>query len=259
MRKRLEAQRVVEVTTMEERLVLITGASRGIGAETAKCLARSSHFVCINYRKSKDEAEDVASCIRQSGGRCATVYADISKEDEVMAMIEGIRDRYGYISCLVNNAGYVSTRKDLKDVSYGEFHKIFSTNVYGAFFAIKHTVRHMKHLGKGAIVNVSSESATYGGNMITAYAASKGAINSLTRGLARELASSNIRVNAVSPGVIDTRTPREKTGSQDDGVVQSIPLGRMGKPEEVAQVISWLLSDSSSYVSGAIVPVAGAR
>lgn len=244
---------------MEERLVLITGASKGIGAETAKFLARGSHFVCINYHMNRDAAEDVASHIRRSGGRCATVCADIGQEDEVKAMIEGIRERYGYILCLVNNAACVSTRKSFEDISYDELHRIFSVNVYGAFLAIKHAVGHMRHLGKGAIVNVSSEAGTYGGNMIAAYAASKGAINSLTRGLARELAASNIRVNAVSPGVIDTRADCEETESKMDEVVKSIPFCRMGKPEEVAQVISWLLSDSASYVSGAVVPVAGAR
>lgn len=244
---------------MEKKLALITGASRGIGSETAKLLARGSHFVCINYHKSKDEAESVASCIRQSGGECATLGADVSKEDEVIAMVNEIRERYGYISCLVNNAGYTSACQNLEDVSCDEFHRVFSVNVYGTFFAIKHAVSHMKHLGKGAIVNVSSECATYGGNRITTYAASKGAVNSLTRGLARELASSSIRVNAVSPGIIDTGMHSTKTEAHLDGVVQSIPFRRMGRPEEVAQVISWLLSDSASYVSGAIVPVAGAR
>ncbi len=245
--------------TMDKKLALVTGAGKGIGAETARLLARNGYFVCINYHTSADGAEEVASCIRQSGGRCATVCADVSKEDEVIAMIEYIRETYGYVSALVNNAGYVSSRGRLEEVSCAEFHKIFSVNVYGVFFAIKHAVGHMRHLGQGAIVNVSSEAATYGGRMIAAYAASKGALNSLTKGLARELAASHIRVNAVSPGVIDTRSPREETEGQMDGIVESIPFRRMGKPEEVAQVISWLLSDLASYVSGAIVPVAGAR
>ena len=244
---------------MEKRVALITGASRGIGAETAKLLAHGNHFVCINYHKGKDAAEDLASSIRQSGGACATLCADVSREDEVIAMIGDVRDRYGWISCLVNNAGYVSGCQNFEDMSCDELHSVFSVNVYGAFFAIKHAVGHMKRLGKGAIVNVSSEAATYGGNRIAAYAASKGAINSLTRGLARELASSHIRVNAVSPGIIDTDMHREKAECQRDEMVRSIPFQRMGKPDEVAQVICWLLSDSSSYVSGAIVPVAGAR
>ncbi len=244
---------------MKEKLALITGAGKGIGAATAKCLARSNHFVCINYHESEDAAEDVASHIRQSGGRCATVCADISNEDEVKAMIEDIRQRYGYLSYLVNNAGYVSTRKSFEEISCDELHRVFAVNVHGTFFAIKHVAGHMRRLGQGAIVNVSSEAGTYGGNMIAAYAASKGAVNALTKGLARELAASNIRINAISPGVIDTRADREKTEGQVGGIVESIPFRRMGKPEEVAQVISWLLSDSASYVSGAIVPVAGAR
>jgi NAD(P)-dependent dehydrogenase (short-subunit alcohol dehydrogenase family) len=244
---------------MEEKLALITGASKGIGAATAKVLARRGHFVCINYHESKDAAEDVASQIIQSGGRCVTVGADISKEDDVKAMIEELRERYGYLSYLVNNAGYVSTRKSFEDISGDELHRVFAVNVHGPFFAIKYAVGHMRHLGRGAIVNVSSEAATYGGNMIAAYAASKGAVNSLTKGLARELAASGIRVNAVSPGVIDTRANREETDGQVNGIVESIPFRRMGQPEEVAQVISWLLSDAASYVSGAIVPVAGAR
>jgi len=244
---------------MEKRLALITGASRGIGAETAKRLALDGYFVCLNFHRSKDEVEGVASYILQSGGQCAMLCADVSCEGDVVGMLDDIQDRYGYVSCLVNNAGYVSACQNLEDMGCDEFHKVFAVNVYGVFFAIKYAVRHMKHLGKGAIVNVSSESAAYGGSRISAYAASKGAVNSLTKGLARELAPFHIRVNAVSPGVIDTAATREKTESRRDEMIRSIPLGRMGKPEEVAEVISWLLSDSSSYVSGAIVPVAGAR
>lgn len=244
---------------MEKRIALITGASRGIGAATAMRLALDGCFVCLNFHRGKDEAEEVASSIRQSGGQCATFCADVSCEDDVVGMLNDIQSRYGHVSYLVNNAGYVPACGPLEEMSCDEFHKVFAVNVFGVFFAIKHAVGHMKHLGQGAIVNVSSEAATYGGNRITAYAASKGAINSLTKGLARELAPFHIRVNAVSPGVIDAGANRQETESRREEMARSIPLGRMGTPEEVARAISWLLSDLSSYVSGAIVPVAGAR
>jgi len=244
---------------MEKSLVLITGASKGIGAETAKLLAQGGHFVCLNYHRSEDEAEGVASCIRRAGGECVTLRADVSKEDEVIGMVNDIRDKYGDLSYLVNNAGCVSACQDLDEMSCDEFHRIFAVNVYGTFLAIKHAVGHMKRLGRGAIVNVSSESATYGGHRITAYAASKGAINALTKGLARELAPYHIRVNAVSPGIIDAGANQARTECRREEAARSIPLGRMGRAEEVAQAISWLLSDAASYVSGAVVPVAGAR
>ncbi len=237
----------------DKKVVLITGASRGIGAETAKLLAENNYFVCINYHSNKEKAVELAKNIYEFGGSCELFQADISKEECVFEMVNSIRKSYGFIYSVVNNASYNSTYDNFENIKSEEFKKIFSVNVYGIFFVIKHTIPHMKLLKNGVIINISSESAIYGGNYISPYAASKGAINSLTKGLSRELAKHNIRVNVVSPGIIDTHL------HHNENIILSIPLGRMGHPLDVAHAILWLISDHASYISGIVLSVNGAR
>ncbi len=244
---------------MNKNIVLVTGASRGIGAETAKVLGEVGYFVCVHYYKNASLAENVVEYILKAGGSADVTQADISKEAEIVEMFERIDKQYGSISALVNNAGSNGGFLVSEEISINNLLSVFSLNVFGVFICIREAVKRMKKIGGGSIVNVSSEAARFGGHNLTHYAASKAAINAATKGFARELAPFNIRVNAVSPGVIDTDAHRDISKKRRETLKHSLPMGRMGEPGEVAKTIAWLLSDDASYVSGSIIPVSGAR
>ena len=248
---------------MDEGLI-ITGASRGIGAATARIAGRSGYAVCVNYLKNKSAAMQIVEEIKADGGRALALGADISQEEEVVKLFRTVDDKLGKISALVNNAGILETQMRIENMDAARLNRVFLTNITGSFLCAREAVKRMstKNGGKGgAIVNVSSAAARLGsaGEYVD-YAASKGAIDTFTRGLAQEVAEEGIRVNAVRPGVIDTDI--HASGGEPgrvERVKASVPMKRGGSAEEVAKAIMWLLSSESSYTTGSLLEVSGGR
>lgn len=247
-----------------QRIMLVTGASRGIGAATARLAAQQGYAVGINYRERRAPAEQLAAEINGAGGRAICVAADVSRETDVVRMFEAIDSQLGRLTALVNNAGILETQMPLENVDAARLQRVFATNVIGSFLCAREAIRRMarKHGGSGgAIVNVSSMAARLGSpHEYVDYAASKGAIDTMTIGLAREVAAEGIRVNAVRPGLIDTEM--HAAGGEPGRIERlkgSTPLQRGGTAEEVARAILWLLSDEASYTTGAFIDVSGGR
>ena len=240
-------------------VTIITGASRGIGAAAAKLCADAGHAVCVNYQASAEKAEAVVAEIVAAGGKAIAVQANTANEADVMRLFDTAQTELGAISGLVNNAGVHGPRGRLDDLSVAEIEDVLDVNVLGCFLCAREAVKRMstKHGGQGgAIVNISSGAATAGGpNDGILYAASKGAVNSLTIGLAQEVAGEGIRVNTVAPGLTETDMPGEKLKTLGPG----LPMGRPGQPIEAAEAIFWLLTDKASYVSGANLRVGGGK
>lgn len=241
------------------KIVLVTGASRGIGAATARLLGRQGYKVCVNYLRRDREAEEVVEDIISSGSSAFACQADVACEDEVVKLFDSVEQTFGAITHLVNNAGILLPQTRLADMTAERINKMLTTNVTSCFLCCREAVRRMKP--GGSVVNVSSAAARTGspGEYID-YAAAKGAIDTLTRGLSLEVAKDNIRVNCVRPGFIytDIHIDGGEPG-RVDRLSSQIPLGRGGTVEEVAAAISWLLSDEASYVTGSFLDVAGGR
>ena len=245
-------------------VLIVTGGSRGIGAATALIAGRNGYAVCVNYLKNEEAAEKIVNEINSNGGRAIAVCADISLEEEVVDLFQTVDVQLGTVSALVNNAGILETQMRIADMDAARLNRVFLTNITGSFLCAREAVKRMsrKNGGNGgAIVNVSSAAARLGspGEYVD-YAASKGAIDTFTIGLAREVAEEGIRVNAVRPGIIDTDI--HASGGEPgrvDRVKGTIPMKRGGSPEEVARAIMWLLSVESSYTTGALLDVSGGR
>lgn len=246
------------------KLVLITGGSRGIGAATALLAARQGYAVAVNYSANSLAADEVVRQIRQSGGQAMAVQADVALEAQVVTMFEKIDAKFGPVSALVNNAGVVDQTTRIDAITLERLQRLFAVNVFGSFLCAREAVRRMstRYGGTGgAIVNVSSAAARLGSpGQYVDYAAAKGAIDTFTLGLAKEVASEGIRVNAVRPGLIDTDIhasgglpQRAKT------LAPEVPMQRAGTAEEVAEAIVWLLGDQASYATGALLDIAGGR
>jgi NAD(P)-dependent dehydrogenase (short-subunit alcohol dehydrogenase family) len=254
---------VGEPSIMSAALV-ITGASRGIGAATARLAAAEGYSVCVNYRRDRAAAEAVVRSIEASGGRAVAVGADVAVEADVVRLFETSQRELGPLRGLVNNAGLLETQMRVEAMDAARLSRVFATNVIGAFLCAREAVRRMsrRHGGDGGvIVNVSSVASRLGspGEFVD-YAASKGAIDTMTIGLAREVAEEGIRVNAVLPGVIYTEM--HASGGEPDRVERiksSVPMKRGGTADEVARAILWLLSDQASYTTGALLDVSGGR
>jgi NAD(P)-dependent dehydrogenase (short-subunit alcohol dehydrogenase family) len=246
------------------KTILITGASRGIGAATALLCAQRGYAVAVNYASKAAAAHEVVQAAQACGVPALALQADVSNEAEVLAMFARIDAELPPLAGLVNNAGVVASASRLEDMSFARWQRLFEVNVFGTFLCAREAVKRMStHKGKqgGAIVNMSSAAARLGSpNIYVDYAASKGAIDTFTLGLAREVAAEGIRVNAVRPGVIDTDI-HALSGMADLALSQAalLPIRRLGSAEEVANAVLWLLSDEASYTNGALLDVAGGR
>lgn len=249
---------------MSDKILLVTGGSRGIGAATARAAGQAGYKVAINYVNDAKAADALAKEIQKAGGTAVPIKADVAREDEIVRLFESVDRELGRLTHLVNNAGITGRAGRIADMDAGALEQVIAVNVTGAILVAREAVRRMSTArgGKGgAIVNLSSMAAVLGapGEWV-GYAASKGAIDSFTVGLAREVAKEGIRVNAVAPGLIDTDI--HVTAGQPDRLERmapSVPMARAGSAAEVAAAILWLLSEEASYVTGTIVRVSGGR
>jgi len=247
-----------------DKVIVITGGSRGIGAATALLAAQQGYRICINYLTDETAALRVLEQVRELGAVAIAVRADVSIEDEVIRLFNRVDAELGPVTALVNNAGTVGQKSRLDEMSEFRILKTLKTNTLGPILCAKHAVRRMspRHGGQGGnIVNVSSAAARLGSpNEYVDYAASKGALDTFTLGLSKELAGEGIRVNAVRPGYIYTEF-HALSGDADrvSKLESAIPMGRGGRAEEVAEAIVWLLSDKASYATGTFIDLAGGR
>jgi len=248
----------------DARTVLVTGGSRGIGAAVARLCARQGDAVAVNYARDAAAAEALVQRIRAAGGQAIAVAADVSDEAQVLAMYARLDAELPPLRALVNNAGVVDQPARVDAMSVARLERMFGINVIGSFLCAREAVKRLstRHGGRGgAIVNLSSAASRLGSpGQYVDYAASKGAIDAFTLGLARELAAEGVRVNAVRPGIIDTDI--HASGGQPNRASElapQVPMQRAGSADEVAQAIVWLLSDAASYTTGALVDVSGGR
>jgi NAD(P)-dependent dehydrogenase (short-subunit alcohol dehydrogenase family) len=246
------------------KIAIVTGGSRGIGKAAALAAAAAGYDVAISYRQDRSAADDVVQHIHGLGRRGLAVAADSADEGAVVGLFAEVDRQLGTVTALVNNAGIVGGSGRVEDMTADEVGRVLAINVTGCFMAAREAIRRMstRRGGRGgSIVNISSAAARLGSpGEFVHYAASKGAIDTFTIGLAREVADEGIRVNAVRPGMIDTDIHASSgTPERVARIIPTVPMKRIGTPEEVAQTILWLLSDDASYVTGAIVDVAGGR
>ncbi|MCQ2041596.1 NAD(P)-dependent dehydrogenase, short-chain alcohol dehydrogenase family [Stutzerimonas kunmingensis] len=246
------------------RVMLITGASRGIGAATARLAAYQGYALCLNFHQREDAVKQVLEQVRAAGVSAMTVKADVADESQVLQMFDMIDREFGRLDVLVNNAGMLEQQMRLEQMDAARWTRVLGANVIGSFLCAREAIKRMstQRGGQGgSIINLSSIAAQLGapGEYID-YAAAKGAIDSMTVGLAREVAGEGIRVNAVRPGVIHTEI--HASGGEPDRIERvkaSVPMGRGGKAEEVAEAILWLASEHASYTTGALLDVSGGR
>jgi NAD(P)-dependent dehydrogenase (short-subunit alcohol dehydrogenase family) len=246
------------------KIMLVTGGGRGIGAATCRLAAARGYAVAINYTQNRGAAQALADEINRGGGQAIAVQADVAQEREVEAMFRTVDRELGKLDALVNNAGIVDTSMRFDEMDAARWQRMFAVNVIGAMSCAKEAVRRMstRHGGKGGvIVNLSSGAARLGSpGRYVDYASSKGAIDTFTVGLGREVAAEGIRVNAVRPGVVDTEI---HASSGDAAFVKAsadaIPIKRAGRPEEIAEAILWVASDAASFTTAAIIDATGGR
>lgn len=247
-----------------DKVLLVTGGSRGIGAATCKLAARHGWAVAVNYTANSLAADTVVRDIRAQGGRAMAVQADVANEAQVLRMFEQVDAKMGHLTGLVNNAGVVDVTAKVQDQSLDRWHRMFDINVMGSMLCAREAVRRMStSLGGhgGSIVNVSSAAARLGApGQYVDYAAAKGAIDAFTIGLAKEVGGDGIRVNAVRPGLIETDI--HASGGLPHRVrdlQHQVPMGRGGSAQEVAELIVWLLSDAASYTTMSLIDISGGR
>jgi NAD(P)-dependent dehydrogenase (short-subunit alcohol dehydrogenase family) len=249
---------------MTLKTMLITGASRGIGAATAQLAAQQGYAVCVNYVSSAAAAQSVCDAIIARGGQAIAVQGDVALEADVLRLFAAVDAQWGRVDVLVNNAGVLEQQMSLATMSAARLQRVFATNVIGTLLCAREAVKRMSTASGGAggaIVNVSSVAGRLGApKQYVDYAASKGAVDSFTFGLAQEVAALGIRVNAVAPGIIDTDI--HASGGDPERVARigtGLPMQRAGNAKEVAQAIVWLASPAASYVNGSVLDVGGGR
>ena len=240
----------------ENKVALVTGSSRGIGRAIAAQLAREGYAVGINYYERRDKAEELAAQLAREGCRALAVQADVSKRDEVNAMVKTVEDTFGPISVLVNNAG-VAGQALFQDVTDALWERYFAVNLNGARNTIQAVLPHMLHEKAGVIVNISSIWGQRGASCEVTYSCTKAALIGLTRSLASELAPTHIRVNCVAPGVIRTDMLDALPAEVLPQLAQETPLGRLGTPEDIAAAVSFLADDRASFITGQVLGVNG--
>jgi NAD(P)-dependent dehydrogenase (short-subunit alcohol dehydrogenase family) len=238
-------------------VMLVTGASRGIGAAITRLAAAAGYTVVVNYSASADAAKALAD---QIGNESFAVRADVGDESDVLAMFAAIDERCGHLDVLVNNAGIAGSYGTLDTYTAESMVRLWAVNLTGPFLCAREAARRMRVGGGGSIINISSKAAVLGGtNEWVHYAASKGGIDTMTTGLAKELAPHGIRVNAVRPGLIESDFHLHATPGRVDRMLPLIPMQRAGTADEVAEAVVWLASPAASYVTGAFIDVAGGR
>jgi NAD(P)-dependent dehydrogenase (short-subunit alcohol dehydrogenase family) len=249
---------------MARRVMIVTGAGRGIGAAIARLAGASGYDVCVNYARSAKAAGEVVADIVKSGGKAVAVQADVSKDEDVKRLFAETDAKLGRVDVLVNNAGIIGPHVRADAMTPEVLQQVFAANTFSVFYCNREAIRRMStaHGGRGgAIVTISSVAAKHGGLAAEIpYAASKGALDSMTIGLAKEVGKEGVRVVSVRPGLIDTEIHASHGGQQLlDTAAPTVPIGRIGTPEELAQSVLWLASDAASYVHGAVIEVSGGR
>jgi len=243
--------------------LIVTGASRGIGAAIARLAGQRGYAVAVNFSTNKIEAGKVVSEIEAGGGRALAIQADVSRENQVISLFQTAERELGPIKALVNNAGITGGCGRVENTTVEALEKTFAVNVTGSILCAREAIRRMstkRRANGGSIVNISSIATRTGapGEWVH-YSASKGAINTFTIGLAREVATEGIRVNAVAPGLVETEIHADGEPGRLQRLMPSIPMARVGQPTEVAEAVLWLLSPAASYVTGSILEIGGGR
>lgn len=239
-----------------EKIALVTGASRGIGRAIATELAHRGWAVAIGYRVRRDKAEELAQQLTEAGCRAMICQADVSRREEVEAMVRRVEENFGPVSLLVNNAG-IAGQSLFQELTEERWHEFFSVNVDGAFYASRAVLPHMLHEHTGCIVNISSIWGQRGASCEVAYSATKAALIGLTRSLAAELAPSHIRVNCVAPGVIRTDMLDELPEELLPQLAEQTPLGRLGTPEDIAAAVAFLADPAAGFITGQVLTCDG--
>lgn len=241
---------------LKDKIAIVTGASRGIGRETALTLASYGAVVIINYNGSKEKAEEVAGEILASGGRTKVIQGNVADSESMKQMMNDVKKEFGRIDILVNNAGIT---KDglLMGMKEEDFDAVIDTNLRGAFLCMKHVIRIMMKQRYGRIINMSSVAGVMGNAGQVNYSASKAGLIGMTKSLAREVGSRGITVNAVAPGLIDTEMTKILSDGIKESMMETIPLKRMGQPKDIAETVAFLASDRASYITGQVISVDG--